>query len=267
MACEERGAGRVVVLVHGFPLDHTMWASQIETLSKRYRILAPDLRGFGRTPLGKIDRASGITMERCADDLADMLDALGIKGKVVLCGFSMGGYVAWQFWHRYRERLRGLILCDTKAASDSEEARAKRLETAAHISELGSAKFADEMLPKLFAANSLKQRREAVDRTRAVISQTPPASIAAALRGMAARPSMTATLSAIAVPTLAIVGAEDAISPPAEMREMTKAIKNAELVEVPDAGHMTPVENPTVVNEAIQGFLEKLAALEQSERG
>src|SRR3990172_7635088 len=155
MACEERGVGRVVLLVHGFPLDHTMWASQIEALAKRYRVLAPDLRGFGRTPLGKYDRAVGITMERYADDLADMLDALGIKGKIALCGFSMGGYVAWQFLRRYRERLRGLILCDTKAVADAEETRAARLDMAARAAELGSAKIAADMLPKLFAPSSL----------------------------------------------------------------------------------------------------------------
>lgn len=267
MAYEERGVGRVILLVHGFPLDHTMWASQIEALSKRYRVLAPDLRGFGRTPLGKYDRAVGITMERYADDLADMLDALGIKGKIVLCGFSMGGYIAWQFLRRYRERLRGLILCDTKATADSEEARAARLDMAARAAELGSPKIADDLLPKLFSAGSLKKRREIVDPIRTLISQTAPASIAAGQRGMAARPNVTATLSAIALPTLAIVGAEDAVASPAEMRSMTQAIRGAELIEIPDAGHMAPVENPPAVTEAIQGFLQKLAALEQGERG
>ena len=230
LAYTDRGTGPPVLLVHGFPLDHTMWSSQIDALAERWRVIAPDLRGFGQSPLGNADPQAGISMERYADDLAELLDALGIGEPVVLAGFSMGGYVAWQFIRKHAARLRGLIQCDTRAAADTEEAKAGRLKMAENVAEWGSARVAEMMGPKLLAPRTFERKPDVVAAVRQVVERTSPAAIAAAQRGMAARPDMTSFLPAIKVPTLIVVGAEDAISPPQEMKAMAAAIPNAEFV-------------------------------------
>ncbi len=155
LAYTDRGTGPPVLLVHGFPLDHTMWSSQIDALAERWRVIAPDLRGFGQSPLGNADPPAGISMERYADDLAELLDVLGIRQPIVLAGFSMGGYVAWQFIRKHTARLRGLIQCDTRAAGDAEDAKAGRVKMAENVAEWGSARVAEMMGPKLFGATHL----------------------------------------------------------------------------------------------------------------
>lgn len=256
LAYIDRGAGMPVLLVHGFPLDHTMWAAQIDALTERCRVIAPDLRGFGQSPLGKADPARGISMEEYADDLVELLDALAIHEPIVLVGFSMGGYIAWPFVRTYASRLKALVQCDTKAVADTDEARAVRLKMAEHVSEWGSARVAEIMGPKLHAKGACDKKQAVVAAVRRVVERTSPAAIAAAQRGMAARPDMTSLLPTIRVPALVLVGAEDAISPPKEMQSVAAAIPNAEFVEIPDAGHMTTMENPAAVNAALLNFVQ-----------
>jgi pimeloyl-ACP methyl ester carboxylesterase len=258
LAYVARGEGTPVLLVHGFPLDHTMWNAQIVALGDRCRVIAPDLRGFGQSSLGDADPKIGISMERYADDLAEFLDVLAIREPIVLVGFSMGGYVAWQFVRKHASRLRALVQCDTKAAADTDEARAVRLKMADQIAEWGSARVAEMMGPKLLAKRSFEVKPQVVAEVRRVVEATSPAAIACAQRGMASRPDMTALLPSIRVPALVLVGQEDAISPPAEMRAIADAIPNARFVEIPDAGHMTVMENPETVNEALRSFLETI---------
>jgi pimeloyl-ACP methyl ester carboxylesterase len=255
LAYIDRGTGPPVFLVHGFPLDHTMWLSQIEAIAQSWRVIAPDLRGFGQSTLGSADPRAGVSMERYADDLAELLDIVGITEPIVLAGFSMGGYVAWQFVRKYVARLRGLIQCDTRAAADSEEARTGRLKMADNVAEWGSARVAEMMGPKLLAPRTFEQQPSVVAAVRQVVERTSPAAIAAAQRGMAARSDMSGLLPAITLPTLIVAGAEDAISPPDEMKSIAAAIPNAQFVEIPEAGHMTTMENPTAVNAAITQFL------------
>jgi len=255
LAYIDRGAGTPVVLLHGFPLDHTMWSAQIDALAERCRVIAPDLRGFGQSSLGNADPERGVSMEQYADDLAELLDALSIGEPIVLVGFSMGGYIAWQFVRKYASRLRALVQCDTKAAADTDEARAVRLKMADNIFEWGAARVAEIMGPKLLAARTFESKPEVVDAVRRTVARTSPAAIAAAQRGMAARPDMTSFLPQIRVPTLILVGAEDGISPAHEMRTIAAAIPHAEFAEIPEAGHMTPMENPAAVNKALIGFL------------
>jgi 3-oxoadipate enol-lactonase len=251
----ERGTGMPVVLLHGFPLDHTMWAGQIGALAEIARVIAPDLRGFGDTPLGTIDASRGVSMEQHADDVAELLDQLAIREPVVLCGFSMGGYVAWQFVRKYPERLRALVPWDTRAVADTEAARAGRIKVAENVADWGSARIAEMMGPKLFAAETFAKQPAVVQAVREVVGKTSPAGIAAAARGMAARPDMTTFLPTIKVPTLVVVGEHDAISPPAEMKTIAEAIPEAEFVMIPDAGHMSTMENPKAANEAIVRFV------------
>jgi pimeloyl-ACP methyl ester carboxylesterase len=254
----ETGSGPPVVLLHGFPLDHTMWRHQIEALRDSCRVIAPDLRGFGRSTLAESDSENGVEMARYADDVRAVLDDAGVAESVVLCGFSMGGYVLWQFVRLFAERVRALVLCDTRAAGDNEEARANRLQAAADVMRTGSGPVAEGMLPKLLARATLAGRQEVVEELAAMIRGTKPAAIAAAQRGMARRPDVRGDLPGLNMPALLIIGAEDAISPPAEMREIAEALPQATLVEIPGAGHMTTLENPAAVNQALRDFIAGL---------
>jgi pimeloyl-ACP methyl ester carboxylesterase len=258
LAYIDAGAGQPVLLVHGFPLDHTMWQAQIEALSKHARVIAPDLRGFGQSPLGSVDPTHGITMERYADDLAEFLDELnlGPDQPIVFVGLSMGGYIAWQFVRKYSSRLRALALLDTRALADTDEARAGRLKMAENVAKWGSRRVAEIMGPKLSASSTFKTKPEVIAAIRRIVESTSPATIAAAQRGLASRPDMTSFLPQIGVSTLVIVGEEDAISPPAEMQAIAAAIPNAEFVIIPNSGHMTTMENPEAVNAALSKFIQ-----------
>ncbi len=253
MAVCDRGSGPVVLLAHGFPFDHTTWQPQIDELSDVFRVIVPDLRGFGATAASD----EVVTMEQMADDLAGLLDALGIDEPVHLGGLSMGGYIAWQFWRRHGDRLRSLLLCDTRAAADTPEAAAGRQKMAEHVLRFGTQGVAEMMLPKLFAQNTLQSRRELVESVQQVIARSNPRAIAAAQRGMAARPDLTAALGEINLPALVVVGEHDMISPPDEMRAIAAALPQAELLLVPDAGHLAPLERPDVVNPALRDFLNR----------
>ena len=254
MAFVDRGSGTPVLLVHGFPLDHSMWNAQIDRLSEAHRVIVPDLRGFGQS------RASDekVTMGQFADDLAALLDTLGIREPIVLCGLSMGGYIAFQFWRQYAARLRGMILCDTRALGDTPEMAAGRWEMADRVLREGPPPLVDMMMPKLFAAATVESQPEVVESLCRVMRSTAPRAIAAAGRGMAERPDATGWLPRIACPTLVVVGELDAISPPEEMREIAEAIPGARLVEIGGSGHMSPLEKPAEVNAAILEFLESI---------
>jgi 3-oxoadipate enol-lactonase len=248
----ERGGGTPLLLVHGYPLDHSMWRGQIEGLADVCRVIAPDLRGFGASSV----TPGTVTMQQFADDLVGLLDALKIKEPVVFCGLSMGGYVAWQFALRHRSRLAKLILCDTRAVADTPDAAAGRRKTAKEVLTKGAAVAAEAMLPKLFAPATSAQQPQVVEATRQVILRTSPEGIAAALRGMAERPDVTSLLTQIDVPSVLICGQHDEISPPAEMRQIAAQLPRARFVEIPDAGHLAPLEQPAAVNAAIREFLK-----------
>lgn len=252
----DRGHGHPVLFVHGFPLNHTMWQAQLDRLAERFRVLAPDLRGFGESGVTE----GTVGMPQFADDLDGLLEALGIAEPVSLCGLSMGGYIAWAFVRRYPQRLRSLILCDTKAAPDTPEGAEGRLQTARDVLENGPETLAESMPAKLFAESTLQHQPQLVEQVRQMILTTDPRGIAAALRGMAERPDSTELLPGIRVPTLMLAGIEDRLTTPEEMRSMAEATPEAEFVEVPDAGHMAPLENPSFVNDALARFLAAAAA-------
>jgi 3-oxoadipate enol-lactonase len=254
LAYSDHGAGRPVMLIHGFPMDRSTWARQAESLAPHYRIITPDLRGFGRSSVtpGKV------TVEQWADDLAGMLDALQITEPVVLGGLSMGGYVAFRFFQAYRSRLAGLILCDTKAVADTPQAAAGRLETAQRLEREGSAFLAEAMLPRLLSPDTLSRRPEVVDHLRQIILGGDPCGYAATSRGLAERPNFTPLLPTIDCPTLLIVGLQDPISTVAEMNAMAQAISGARIVEIEGAGHVTPMEAPEAVTSAMGQFLGEL---------
>jgi 3-oxoadipate enol-lactonase len=249
-----RGQGMPILLVHGFPLEHSMWDAQIAGLSRRWRVIAPDLPGFG----GSQARGGVATMEQMADDLLALLDALEISEPVVLCGLSMGGYIAFQFWRKHASRLRGLVLCDTRAAADAPEAAQARLKVAEQVLRAGVEGVVDAMMPKLFAPSSLEKHAEAIGVQRQKMLSAAPQGVAAALQGMAARPDVRGDLPRIALPTLVVVGQHDAIATVEEMRAMAQAIPGAKFVVIPGSGHMAPLENPAAFRAAIEPFLTRV---------
>ena len=249
--CFDSGDGPPILFVHGFPLDHSMWRRQLDEFSQTHRVIAPDLRGFGQS-----DITSGtVTMEQFADDLAALLDALSVTEPVLFCGLSMGGYIGWQFFKRHRNRLRALIQCDTRAIADTPEGVANREKLARLVLENGTEPVAAAMLPNLFAEATTPARQAAVEETRQAVLRTSPDGIAAASLGMSIRPDVATDLPSIDVPTLLIVGEEDRISPVEEMQGIASAIPGAKLTVIPDAGHMSPLENPDAVNAAIRDLL------------
>lgn len=261
LAVEDRGACRsgepVLLLVHGFPLDHAMWRAQIDYFGARGRVVAPDLRGFGGSSTSAT--AAVVQISTYADDLAALLDRLDINGPIVFCGLSMGGYIAWQFCAKYASRLAALVVCDTRSADDTPQAVTGRFVLAARVVAEGIEPVAAAMLPKLFAPGNVERQPSFVADTAAVIRRASPIGIAEALVAMAGRPDMTASLGEIRLPTLAVVGEHDAISPVEEMRGIAERIRGAEFVVIPGAGHMSPLEEPTAFNAALERFLRQRA--------
>lgn len=254
LAVHDEGNGPPILFVHGFPLSHSMWRPQIFTFAGDHRVIAPDLRGFGESDVTE----GTVTMEQHADDLAALLDELNVDEPVVLGGLSMGGYIAWQFQQKYSERLRAIILCDTRAIADTLDGVENRKRLAKMVIENGSAAVASAMLPNLFSPATGDRNQTVIDELRQTIAATSPEGIAAASLGMAERPDVTSLLPSIETPTLLIVGEDDGISTPEEMKTIADAMPNARLEVISEAGHMSPLESPKLVNTAIREFLQSL---------
>jgi YbgC/YbaW family acyl-CoA thioester hydrolase len=253
LAVQVEGEGPPVLMVHPYPLDRTAWHAQIEGLAG-YRRIAPDLRGMGQSDAPDL----GYSMNIYAADLAALLDALDI-GQVVLCGISMGGYIAFEFLRHWRSRVRGLVLMDTRAGADTAEVRRARDAAAATAREGGASAIADAMLPKLLAPSTLTEQPETVERVRQIIARTPVAGIVGALAAMRDRPGSEALLPTLAdLPTLVLVGEADTLTPPDEARAMAQAIPGAQFAVLPRAGHLPPLEQPGAVTRRLLEFVREL---------
>ena len=250
---EDVGNGTPILLIHGFPLDHTMWRSQIEGLQTGARLIAPDLRGFGYSG----EAADTMPMEDYAADLHALLHSLNIK-QVVLCGLSMGGYVALAFYARYPETVQGLILANTRAGADSEPAREGRYASAKKAFEEGVHVIAQAMLPKMLTDDTRENRITLAEYVRSMMARQRANGVAAALRGMAARPDRTPMLGSINVPTLIVTSRQDTLIPLSESEIMARAIPGSQLVAIPDAAHLSNMENPDAFNAAVKEFIGKL---------
>jgi 3-oxoadipate enol-lactonase len=250
---EEAGgpSADVLLLIHGFPLHSGMWRPQLATPPHGWRVVAPDLPGYGRSP--PID-GELLAMDAAADELALLLDSLGVQA-AVLCALSMGGYVAFAMLRRHPARIRALVLCDTRAAADTEDVRRGRLQAAAHVRVNGTASFMDAMLPKLLSPFTRRRRPEIVEEVSAMMASASAESVVATLRGLAARPDSTPLLRGIVVPTRVIVGEDDEITPVGEAQIMARGIPGARMELVPDAGHLPNLENPQSFNSLLAGFL------------
>ena len=253
LAVEVRGEGPAVLFVHGYPLDRTIWQAQMEALD-RYQRIAPDLRGMGQSDAP--DLGYGINIY--AADLAALLDALNIE-QVVLCGLSMGGYIALEFIRQWPTRVRGLVLMDTRAEADTAEGRRARDSAAAAARERGADAIAEAMLPKLLAPATLVEHPETAERIRQMIASTPVAGIVGALAAMRDRSGSESLLPTLAgIPTLVIVGEADALTPPDQARAMAQAIPGATLAVIAGAGHLPPVEQPEEVTKQLREFIDAI---------
>ena len=250
---DEAGSGTPVVLLHGFPFNRSMWSEQIEVLTSRHHVLAPDLRGHGETTV----TTEPATMEEMARDVAALMEKLEIR-RAAVCGLSMGGYVALALYRMFPLRARALILADTRAGADTEEAKANREAQAEKALQQGMAGIADAMLPKLLSPKTVARNPGVVARVREMILKTNPEGAAAALRGMALRRDQTGFLSRVICPALIAVGREDMIAPLSEAQLMHREIGGSRLEVIEDAGHVSNIEQPESFNRALTKFLREL---------
>jgi pimeloyl-ACP methyl ester carboxylesterase len=255
LAFDDDGPGPVVVLLHGFPLDRSMWRHQRSSVGAVYRVICPDFRGHGTSAA-----PDGIyTVDSMADDVLELLDGLQLFDPLVIGGLSMGGYVALSIAVRYPERVKGLMLMDSRAAADTPEAAKAREELARQVEESGKTEpVIEAMLPKLFCRGTFEHHPEIVAKMHARMSKTPARTISGTLRGLAIRPDRTGDLPSIKVPTLVLAGIEDKLIPWEESERVAGLLPDARLVKIPEAGHVAPIENPKAVDAAIFEFLERV---------
>ena len=261
LAVQTCGTGQPLVLLHAFPLDHTMWHRNIP-LANHLQLIIPDQRGFGRSTDSHSKTKPLSSILQLADDVAKLLDALHIEEPAVIAGISMGGYVAQHVAARHPEKVSHLILIDTKFSADTPEARASRSDLAATVGRVGQKVLADAMVPNLLAATddarSKPERVENEQFLRRLIGTQSIATIQAALEALADRPDMSETMQHFKKPVLLICGKEDSITPPAVMESMEKILPKGQLLIVSEAGHLVPLEAPTVFHEAVLSFLGHL---------
>ena len=260
LAVQICGSGAPLVLLHAFPLDHTMW-HRVLPLANHARLIIPDQRGFGRSTCNDSEKSPIVSIPQLADDVAKLLDALDIEEPATIAGISMGGYVAQHVAVRYPEKVSRIILIDTKFSADTPEARSTRADLAATVGRVGQQVLADAMVPNLLAATdtarSQPERAANEEFLRKLISEQSVATIQAALQALADRPDMTKDMQHLEKPVLLICGSEDTITPPAVMKSMEKILLQGRLLIVSDAGHLVPLEAPVVFHEAVCSFLAR----------
>jgi 3-oxoadipate enol-lactonase len=239
-----------IVLIHGFPLNKSMWNSQMELLKNDFRVIAYDVRGHGNSETGSQD----FSIELFVNDLLCLIETLGLQ-RVILFGFSMGGYIALNAIEKHADRFDGLILSDTQCTADAPEARAKRIGAMDRILEDGVAAYADEILPKLFAPASFVRHRTEVAAVREMILNTSTESLCNTLFAMSARKETRSELMEIGIPTLILVGKEDEITPVAASQVIHSRIRGSSFAVIPHAGHLANMENPVVYNQYLTEFL------------
>lgn len=241
-----------IFFLHGFPFDSRMWDNTVKALNTNYFIVTYDIRGFGES---QSDEAQ-FTIDSYVDDLFIIQDELSIR-KAVIAGFSMGGYITLRAYERNKDRFTGIILMDTKASPDTDEARIKRGLGIKNINELGLENYIKDFIPSLFTKDAPQRIKSIYDHCFQIASSQDSLGVKAALLAMAARTSTTHVLEQIQVPTLIIGGKEDALTSPTIMEEIHNTVENSEFYIIDNAAHMVPQENPNALNEKIFRFLSK----------
>lgn len=249
---DEGGTGTTVLFIHGFPHDRSLWTPQLQGLTVHARCLAADLRGFGETTA-----KPPYSMDRYADDLVGLLDVLHVD-RAVFAGLSMGGYIAFAIWRRHPQRVRALVLANTRSGADSEEGREKRRAVMALARDKGSSAVADSMMTGMLGKTTRSNRPEIVNSVHRMISSAPVDGVVGALQAMMDRPDSTPTLATIDVPTLIVTGDEDTIIPVDDARAMNAAIRGSTIEVISGAGHLSNLERPAAFNHVVSEFLAKL---------
>jgi pimeloyl-ACP methyl ester carboxylesterase len=247
----DRGSGTPLVFLHAFPFNRTMWEPQEVALSARHRVVTIDLRGHGESdaPYWRY------SLEQYADDVTALLVHVGIT-KAVFVGLSMGGYLAFTLYRRYPEWISGLVLADTRAEADSALQSKWRFDLAQRAGAVGSSVVVDDMLPKLLSPKRYVKDPDFVERVRAIQASAPVPGIVGDLMAMAERPDSTGLLPSISVPTLVICGEDDVLTTPADAERIARGIKGATLITIPDAGHLSNMEQPALFNRAVEEFVK-----------
>jgi pimeloyl-ACP methyl ester carboxylesterase len=248
---EVLGNGPAVVLLHPFPANHEFWLPAARALEARYRLILPDLRGHGESDVGE----GPATMEKHAADLARVLDDAEV-GRAMFAGVSIGGYALFEFWRRFRGRVAGMALINTKAPGDGPEARATRLQAAAEVMEQGTEPFFMAMAGKLMGKTTRETRPDLVEGALRMMRKMSAEDVAMVQRGMAERADSVATLKTINVPTLIVTGDEDVFTGAAEAELMRREIAGSELKVIAKAGHYSPWERAEEVGAVVRGFLD-----------
>jgi len=251
---DDDGQGLPVTFLHGFPHNRSLWAPQLGGLAAPCRAIALDLRGFGESTV-----APPYSMDRYADDVALLLESLGVQSSVVV-GLSMGGYVALALWRRHPELLRAIILADTRAGADDEQGRANRRGMIALAREKGAGAVADRMIAGMVGKTTREKNPDLVEAMHRMMSLADVEGIAGALQAMSERPDSTPTLATIAVPTLVIVGEEDALTPVKDARALHAGIAGSRLEVITGAGHVSNLERPAAFNHVVSEFLTSLTS-------
>jgi 3-oxoadipate enol-lactonase len=239
-----------IIFIHGFPLNKSMWEKQIKQFKEDYRVIAYDIRGHGNTDVGN----DNFSIDFFVYDLISMMNALGI-GKAILCGFSMGGYIALRAIEKHPERFSALLLCDTNCAADSPETKVKRLKTIEFIRENGLEQYAEDSLEKLFAPISFSNHIKEMDDVREMILKTSIQTLYKTLHALAERSETCTSLHNINIPVLILVGKNDVITPPELALKMHKKIQGSVMHIINRAGHVSNMENPKEFNDYLAEFL------------
>lgn len=253
IAYEILGAGAPVVLLHPFPLNHEFWNPATQSLLTRYRLILPDLRGHGDSGIGE----GPAMMAKHASDLARVLDHLDV-GRAPFVGVSIGGYILFQFWQRFRGRIAALVLSNTKAQADTQEARAERLKSADDVLECGTERFFENMVPRVLGKTTRETRPDLVEGALRMMRKMSPGDVAQVQRGMAERPDSVPILKTINVPTLLITGDEDILTGLPEAELMRQHIPGSTLKVIPRAGHFAAWEQPQQVGPLLRQFLDSM---------
>ena len=248
----DQGNGTPLVFIHAFPLSKTMWQPQVDALKDTYRVITIDLGGHGESDIVLWNDS----LDGYAKNIIRLLDHLEIA-QAVFVGLSMGGYTLFSIYRHYADRVKALVLADTRAQADTEEGKAGRQSMAEVAFKDSASAIADLMLPKLLAPATIEQRPEIVEQVRQMILQTSTAGIVVDLVAMAARPDSTDLLSTITCPTLVIVGEDDQATPVAESQYIAQRIPGSTFVTIPQAGHLSNFEQPAAFNQALNSFFGK----------
>lgn len=253
LAYSDEGQGPPVIFLHAFPLNRTMWVPQVAGLSDRYRVVTIDLRGHGESeaPMWRY------TLDLFAEDVNGLLEHLGIA-KAMFVGLSMGGYILFALYRKYPALFQALVLADTRATADTPDTKTARFSMAQIAFRRGASSIAELMLPKLLSPAACEYRADLREHLRTIITGNQVSGIVGDLMAMEERPDSTSLLSTISVPTLVLAGEEDLASPPEEVESMANQIPGSTFVRIPQAGHLSNMENPVAFNAAILSFLKSV---------